>query len=83
MHKTWRSNALYSQNSNFQDIKDHFQSLTLLCKFAKMMIAEMMRIITRWDKITKSLRMRIKMKIRMRMMMKIMSREKHSVAATH
>ena len=48
-----------------------------------MMIAEMMRIITRWDKITKSLRMRIKMKIRMRMMMKIMSREKHSVAATH
>ena len=31
MHKTWRSNALYSQNSNFHDIKDYFQSLTLLC----------------------------------------------------
>ena len=47
---------------------------------------EIRRIIIRWDKITKILRMRKKRKITMLMrmrMMRIMSGEKHSEAATH
>ena len=45
-------------------------------------LREMMMIIIRWEKMTKRMRMRIKRKITMRVM-RIMSREKHSEAATH